>query len=112
MSERSAAILLEDMRDAAAKIARYVQGKNAAAFLADEQCEDACVRNLEIIGEAASRLPEKFLSAHPEVDWRKIVGLRNRIVHGYFGVDFEIVWRIITFDPPLLREFLDRQPSG
>jgi uncharacterized protein with HEPN domain len=56
VSERSASILLEDMRDAAAKIARYVQGKDAVAFLADEQCEDACVRNLEIIGEAASRL--------------------------------------------------------
>ena len=112
MSERSASVLLEDMRDASSRIARYVQGKDAAAFLADEQCEDACARNLEIIGEAASRLPEEFLSAHPEVDWRKIVGLRNRIVHGYFGVDFEIVWRIISVDLPLLRDFLDRQRSA
>ena len=112
MSERSASILLEDMRDASARIARYVQGKDAAAFLADEQCEDACVRNLEIIGEAASRLPVEFLSAHPEVDWRKIIGLRNRIVHGYFGVDFEIVWRIISLDLQLLRDFLDRQQSA
>jgi uncharacterized protein with HEPN domain len=112
VSERSASVLLEDMRDASARIARYVQGKDAAAFLADEQCEDACVRNLEIIGEAASRLPEAFLSAHPEVDWRKIVGLRNRIVHGYFGVDFEIVWRIISVDLPLLRDFLDRLQSA
>ena len=112
MSERSASILLEDMREAAARIGRYVQEKDAATFLADEQCEDACVRNLEIIGEAASRLPEEFLSAHPEVGWRGIVGLRNRIVHGYFGVDFEIVWRIISVDLPLLRNFLDRQASS
>ena len=65
------------------------------------------MRNLEVIGEAASRIPETFKARYPEVAWRRVVGLRNRIVHEYFGVDLAIVWSVVTEDlPPLKSEIL------
>lgn len=73
---------------------RYLSGLDREGFFKDEKTMDAVVRNLEIIGEAANRLPKDFLSSHPEVEWRRITGLRHRIVHGYFGVDYEIIWQI------------------
>jgi uncharacterized protein with HEPN domain len=63
-------------------------------FSSDEKTTDALVRKLEIIGEAAGRLPEDFTNQHSEIEWVKIIGLRNRIVHEYFGVDLKIIWQI------------------
>lgn len=62
------------------------------------------MRNLEIIGEAANRIPESFTAQHPEIQWRRIVGLRNRIVHAYFGLDLEIVWEILVTELPALKD--------
>lgn len=69
-------------------------------FKSDEKTVDAVVRNLEIIGEAANRLPDEFKVGHPAVEWHKIVGLRHRIVHDYFGLDLDIVWNILVKDMP------------
>ena len=68
---------------------------------------DAVVRNLEVLGEAARQMPEDFVAKHPEVPWRTIAGLRNRIVHDYFGLDLEIIWQIISQDLPPLKAQLD-----
>jgi uncharacterized protein with HEPN domain len=95
--------LLQDMLRAIAKIERYVKGYNIAQFLADEKTADAVVRNLEIIGEAARRIPPSFKETQPHVPWRQISGMRNRIVHDYLGVDMEIVWHIATISLPDLR---------
>ena len=73
---------------------------------------DAVVRNLEIIGEAASRIPGSFRNFHPDIEWRKIVGLRNRIVHDYFGVDLEIIWEIVQRDVPELRTRIEGLPPA
>ncbi|WP_229206269.1 HepT-like ribonuclease domain-containing protein [Dyadobacter fermentans] len=71
----------------------------------DDKTVDAVIRNFEIIGEAASRLPEEFRDRHTTVDWHKIRGFRNRIVHDYFGIDYAIVWDIKTqYLPHLLAE--------
>ena len=64
------------------------------------------IRNLEIIGEAANRLPEDFINKRPEIEWAKIIGFRNRIVHEYFGVDLKIIWQIIQKDLPPFRASL------
>lgn len=102
MSKRSAALLLEDIQEAMGKIRKYTAGLDRNDFLASGMAADAVVRNLEIIGEAANRLPEEFTARHSEIEWRKIIGLRNRIVHHYFGVDLDIIWVIIQQDlPPL-----------
>ena len=87
MSSRPTRILVEDILEAIEKMTRYIAGMENDAFAKDERTVDAVVRNLEIVGEATNRLPDDFKRQHRDIPWRKIVGLRNRIVHEYFGVD-------------------------
>jgi uncharacterized protein with HEPN domain len=108
MSERSDVLLLEDINDAINKIERYTIGCTADSFIQDEKTADAVVRNLEIIGEAANRLSKDFIEQHSNIEWRKIIGLRHRIVHEYFGVDLDLVWQIITSDLPELKKDLSQ----
>jgi uncharacterized protein with HEPN domain len=95
MSKRDVILLLEDMLQSAQKIKRYTNGLDYQLFLSDEKTIDAVVRNFEIIGEAANRIDEDFREKFPEIEWKRIRGFRNRIVHEYFGIDHEIVWNII-----------------
>jgi uncharacterized protein with HEPN domain len=112
MSSRRAELFLDDIREAIAKIERYTAGLNQTTFEADEKSVDAVVRNLEIIGEAARQLPEEFTRRNPQIEWRKIAGLRNRIVHDYFGLDLQIIWQIILNDLPALKRGLPpRDPT-
>ena len=108
MSERSVSVLLDDIYEAIDKIERYITGMTAKDFMKDEKTADAVIRNLEIIGEAVNRLPDKFTSQHQNIEWRKIIGLRHRIVHEYFGVDLELVWQIIIHNLPVLKKDLPR----
>jgi uncharacterized protein with HEPN domain len=89
MSRRATPLLVEDIWEAIEKIQRYVAGLDHDTFIKDDKTIDSVVRNLEIIGEAANRLREDFRAQHPEIEWRKITGLRNRIVHDYFNIDVE-----------------------
>lgn len=103
MPERHPDLLLADICEAIERIARYTNSLDFGAFLADDKTIDAVVRNLEIIGEAAKRLPKRYTEAAPEVPWHQISGLRNRIVHDYFGLDLHIIWQIIQVDVPKLK---------
>jgi uncharacterized protein with HEPN domain len=76
---------------------------NHAGFLADDALRRAWVRSLEVIGEATKRLPAGFRETHPEVDWRGMAGMRDRLIHGYFAVDYELVWEVATERVPALR---------
>jgi len=91
MSKRPVALLLNDMLDAIGKIEQYTEGLSLDTFSSDQKTIDAVARNFEIIGEAASRLPDEFKEKHSSIEWYKIVGLRHRIVHEYFGLDVEII---------------------
>jgi len=95
MSKRDSLLLLDDMLTSAQKIKRYTRELDFDAFMSDEKTMDAVIRNFEIIGEAANRIDPDFKEEHPELEWKRIRGLRNRIVHEYFGIDYEIVWDII-----------------
>jgi uncharacterized protein with HEPN domain len=98
MSDRNARLLLEDMLEAIEKIRRYTGSLSFDAFMKDDKTIDAVLHNLQIIGEAANRLPEEFTEHHSDIEWYKIIGLRHRVVHDYFGVDLEIVWQILQHD--------------
>ena len=95
MSKRDSLLLLEDMLDAAQKIKRYTLNLSFEEFLSDEKTVDAVVRNFEIIGEAANRIDPELKNKKTEIEWTRIRGFRNRIVHDYFGIDYRIVWEII-----------------
>ena len=107
MSKRDQILLLEDMLDSALKIRRYTNNLDFDAFLKDEKTIDAVVRNFEIIGEAANRIDPDYRTNNPEVEWGRIRGFRNRIVHDYFGIDYEIVWEIVRNNLSELIEWLE-----
>lgn len=94
MSKREPLLLIEDIIDSANKILDYTRSLSFEEFTKDGKTIDAVIRNFEIIGEAANRLPEDFKDKHTNIDWHRIRGFRNRIVHDYFGIDYSIVWEI------------------
>ena len=98
MSNRDNFLLLEDMLESALKILKYTNGLNYEKFLNDEKTVDAVIRNFEIIGEAANRIDTEFKMNNSHLEWKRIRGFRNRVVHDYFGIDYEIVWSIIESD--------------
>ena len=89
MSKREAVILFEDIKVAIDKILIYTKDMDNNVFITDIKTIDAVVRNLEIIGEAANHLHSEFLGTYSGINWKQIIGLRRRIVHNYFGVDFQ-----------------------
>lgn len=98
MSKRDYRLLLEDMLEAIHKIEVYTNKLNFQQFKNDSKTVDAVIRNLEIIGEAANQVPVEYQKKYENISWRRIVGLRNRIIHEYFGVDLEIIWKIVSED--------------
>src|SRR5690349_19288731 len=108
MPRREPRLLIEDMLAAMRKIDRYTSEMDQDMFRKDEKTVDAVVRNLEVLGEAARHLPENFVARHPDVPWRQVTGLRNRIVHDYFGLDLDIVWQAIRHDLPRLKARLEK----
>jgi uncharacterized protein with HEPN domain len=73
------------------------------AFVADETLQRAFVRSLGIIGEAKKKVPDGFRAKHPDIEWRAMAGMRDRLIHDYFGVDYEIVWDVVENRIPELR---------
>lgn len=102
---------VQDMIAFSQKVLSYTEGLDQEAFIADERTYDATLRNLELIGEAATHIPNEVREAHPRIQWRDIIGTRNRVAHGYLGIDDDVVWDIIQTDIPnllsALRELLD-----
>ena len=97
-------VYAEDIIESIRRIREYTQGISVQALKADTKTLDAVVRNLEVIGEAARSIPEQVRLAHPEVDWKNVVGLRNILAHEYFGIDADIIWDIIQHKLENLKE--------
>ncbi|ETX00123.1 HepT-like ribonuclease domain-containing protein [Candidatus Entotheonella palauensis] len=86
----------------AKRVLEYTQGLDQAGFESNTMIFDATVRNLELIGEAATHIPETVRQMHPEIPWRQLVATRNRLIHGYLGIDNDTLWSIIRDDVPML----------
>jgi len=88
-------VYLDDILEAIAWIWIYTTGFTYEMFHDDRKTIDAVVRNLEIIGEAVKQIPEGIRGQHPDIDWKKIAGLRDILIHNYFGIDLELIWDIV-----------------
>jgi uncharacterized protein with HEPN domain len=94
MSKRSPELLIQDIIESARKILDYTKELTYDDFKADSMRVDAVIRNFEIIGEAANRLPDEIKDEISDIDWHKIRGFRNRVAHDYMGINYFIVWQI------------------
>ena len=97
---RSWLLYIEDMIGFGERVLSYTEGLDQDHFLADRRTYDATLRNIELIGEAATHIPKYVREEHPDIPWRRIVGTRNRVAHGYLGIDDDVVWDIIQTDVP------------
>jgi len=102
MSERTDKDFLSDIREAIRRIRVYTTGTTYEGFLADIKAQDAVIRNLEIIGEATKGLSVQLRRKYPDVPWRGMAGVRDRLIHHYFGVNLDIVWDIVVDELPEL----------
>jgi uncharacterized protein with HEPN domain len=93
---------LQDICQAAQKAMDFVRGTTYENFQADERTVYAVVRALEIVGEAAKRIPQDIRNRHPQVPWRSMAGIRDKLIHDYVNVNLEVVWRTATEDLPAL----------
>ncbi|MBK5967929.1 MULTISPECIES: HepT-like ribonuclease domain-containing protein [Thiorhodovibrio] len=97
---------LDDMVAFGEKVSAYSQGLDQQTFVGNSIVYDATIRNLELIGEAATRIPDDVRLANPQIPWRLIIATRNRLIHGYLGIDDDTVWSIIRDDLPSLLKSL------
>ena len=100
-------IYLQHIRDAISRILSYT-ASGREAFLATPQAQDAVIRNLEIIGEAVKHLSAELRQQHPGIPWKRIAGMRDEMIHEYFGVDLRIVWNVIEQHLPVLSQGVTR----
>jgi len=108
MSKRDWKLFVMDILECIGKIENYISGISYEDFAKDEKTKDAVLRNLEIIGEAANQIPKAIQKKYKEVPWPDIIGMRHRLIHGYFVVDYDIVWEIISKELPDLKEKIKR----
>ena len=92
-------------------IAEYLKGLSEVDFLDDRKTQDAVIRNCEIIGEAIKHIPKDYREQHGDVDWSGLAGLRDVLIHQYFGVDYSVVWEIATVECPMYRNAIAALPE-
>ena len=107
-SPRAWHFYIDDMIGFAEKVLAYTEGLDQQAFCNSGITYDAVLRNLELVGEAATRIPESVRKQHPEIPWRMMVATRNRLIHAYLGIDNDIIWSIIQDDIPALLASLEK----
>lgn len=103
MSRRGERECLADIREAIRRIETYTADLDYNGFLRHAMAQDAVVRNLEIIGEAVKNPPQEFKKKHKHIEWRKIAGFRDRLIHDYFGVDWDILWNVVKDKLPVFK---------
>lgn len=103
---REYADFLKDMLDNAQRAIQFTKGMDYKSFAEDDKTVYAVVRAVEIIGEAAVKISEEVRSQYPRVPWREVKGMRNKLVHHYFGINMEVVWQTVQEDLPMLIDAL------
>lgn len=100
-------VRLKHMLEAAHTSLQFIKGKKRKELESDRMLCFAIIRALEIVGEAAAQITKAFQSKHPEIEWRAIVGMRNRLIHVYFNIDYDIVWQAVKHEIPKLAKQIE-----
>ena len=107
--QRDSKVYIDDIKEAIKKIETYTKGMDFDSFSKEDIAIDAVIRNLAIIGEAVKNLPQDLKRDYGKIEWKKIAGLRDILVHAYFGVNKKIIWDIIEKKVPELKKFLENE---
>ena len=99
---------ISDILDAMSKAQKFLQGVSYESFLRDDKTQAAVEREIEIIGEAAGNIPNSIHKKYPEIPWQKIIGMRNKLAHEYFGVRIMIVWNVVKEDIPVIQPLFEK----
>lgn len=108
MREGGFRVYVEDILEAIQRIDEYLEGLAFDDFVKDRRTVDAVIRNFAVIGEAAKHVPASVKKAHPEISWKKMAGMRDKVIHEYFGVDVKILWETSKIDFPVSKPFLKK----
>ena len=101
--KKDSLVFIKHIRDSIIDIEKFVKNVSKEEFLRNKEKQSATIKSLEVMGEAAKNLPQDFRNKHKEISWIDIVGMRDKLIHHYFGVDLEIVWKTINEDIPRLK---------
>ncbi|MDK2789710.1 MAG: hypothetical protein PWP15_217 [Methanothermococcus sp.] len=107
MSKRDIRAFLLDILDSMNAIDDYVKNTTFDEFLNNRMMRQAVIRELEIIGEATKNIPEKIRKKYPEIPWKGMAGVRDKVIHGYFGVDYDIIWKLIKVRIPQTKPLIE-----
>jgi uncharacterized protein with HEPN domain len=105
---RDQKLYLTDVLAAIESIERFIEGMSFEDFQQDDKTASAVIRKFEIIGEASRNISDNVKQRHPEVPWREMAGMRDRLIHGYFGVDYNLVWSTIKNRLPIARQMIQK----
>ena len=110
--KKDVSVFVEDIMEGIEKIERYVEGMSKKEFLEDSRTQDAVIRRLEVMGEAVKNIPQEFRDEYPKIPWKQIAGMRDILIHGYFGVNLERIWNTLKEDVPDLKKKISEVFGG
>ena len=108
MKKRELGDYIQDILEALGEVEDFTTGMQFEDFVEDKKTINAVVRSLEVIGEAAKKMPDSMREKYPEIPWKRMTGMRDKLIHEYFGIDLEIVWEVVTNELPPIKPLIQK----